>query len=458
MRNDHAPSRTERFRPEHAADHARSHGAAPTSRWGPVEAGGGRRRRWPRRLALLVVLVIALPLAWGWALASHGLDSMQRQAVPALTSTSGGRMNVLLTGSDSRADLTAEERNELATGSAEGERTDVIMVLSVAGGAADLLAFPRDLWVTRCDGTVGRINAALSHGGTTCLVSTIQDLSGIPIHHAMAIDFGGFRDLVDAVGGVEMCTDKPLVDRKAGLDLEQGCHLMDGGTALGFVRTRQLDSDLQRIQRQQQFLGKLVATTLTPQNLLDPRRAWGITGSAGSVITADERLGMWDMVRLARGARSLGGGLDPQIVPATPEWRSGKAVLIPDLAAAEALFAPLRVNAGRPGGGDGDAAAGGAVTPADVRVAVLNGTDVAGLAGRVSEQLDEQGWDVIHVGNGPPTSSTQVVHGGGLAAAGSAVDADLTGTATLTEATELGDLQLPEDADVVVLVGPDLAE
>lgn len=424
--------------------------------WGPVMAGGGRRRRWPRRLAVLVVVLLALPLLWGWALGTHALGSMQREAVPGLSAGGDGRMNVLLTGSDSRADLTAEERQDLATGQAAGERTDVIMVLSVTSNSADLLAFPRDLWVTRCDGSVGRINAAMAHGGTTCLVDTVEDLSGIPVHHAMAIDFGGFRDLVDAVGGVEMCTDKDLVDPKAGLDLPAGCHLMDGRTALGFVRTRQLDSDLQRIERQQQFLGALVATVMTPEQLLVPWRAWEVAGAGGRVVTADQDLGLLDMLRLGRGARALAGGVEPQIVPATPDTINGAAVLIPDLAAAEDLFAPLRT--GDPPGDRANADPTGAVTPSQVRVAVLNGTDIAGLAGRTGNRLAEEGFEVTVVANGPPTARTQIAHASGGAAAAVAVDAALAGDAVTTEATTVGDLALPEDVDVVVMAGPELDE
>lgn len=424
--------------------------------WGPVMAAGGRRRRWPRRLVMVLVVLLAVPLLWGWALGTHALGSMQREAVPSLSAGGSGRMNVLLTGSDSRADLTAEERQDLATGQAAGERTDVIMVLSVTNNSAELLAFPRDLWVTRCDGSVGRINAALSLGGTTCLVDTVEELSGIPVHHAMAIDFGGFRDLVDAVGGVRMCTDKDLVDPKAGLDLQAGCHHMDGRTALGFVRTRQLDSDLQRIERQQQFLGALVTTVMTPENLLVPWRAWEVAGAGGSVITADQDLGMLDMLRLGRGARALAGAVEPQIVPATPDNRNGAAVLIPDLAAAEELFAPLRT--GRAPDDRNDADPTSAVTPSQVRVAVLNGTDIAGLAGRTADRLAAEGFDVTVVANGPPTARTQLAHASGGAAAAAAVDAALADGAVTTEAATVGDLALPEDVDVVVMAGPELDE
>ena len=425
----------------------------PSTQWGPVVAAGGpRRRRWPRRLALLLVVLLAVPLAWGVAVATHASSSMQREQVAGLSERTGSRVNVLITGSDSRADLSDDERNELKAGSAEGERTDTIMVLSVQGSTSQLLAFPRDLWVQRCDGTTGRINASLAHGGQGCLVDTVEALSGIPIHHTMSVDFGGFRDLVDAVGGVELCTEKDLVDPKAGLDLVAGCHVMDGRTALGFVRTRQLDSDLFRIQRQQQFISALVASILTRDVLLNPVKTWEVAGAGGATLTADEGLGPVDMARIAWGGRSLAGGLDAETVPATPATINGAAVLEPDMAAAEALFAPLRSDAAAPGSPDQSDAA-DAPAREEVRVAVLNGARINGLAGQVGYALAVLGYDVPVVTDGPLVEATRVIHAPGEQAAAARVAADLATSVELVEDTAVGDVELPADADVAVLLG-----
>src|SRR6056297_1054617 len=222
--------------------------------WGPTVAGGRRRRRpvrWVLRLVLwaLLVLVVALVAFMLWANAQ-----IPRQEVGGLASRGSGPINVLLVGSDSREDLSDDERRELSTGSAEGERTDTIILLSVDGGDVALLSFPRDLWVTRCDGSVGRINAATRVGGPSCLATTVSSLSGIDIHHYATVTFGGFRDLVDAVGGVELCLEAPIADRDAGIDLPAGCQVLDGTDALGFVRVRKIDDDFGRMGRQQEFL------------------------------------------------------------------------------------------------------------------------------------------------------------------------------------------------------------
>lgn len=420
------------------------------TQWGPVEAVGGRPpRRWPRRLVLLVVILVLIPIAWGAAVAVHASTSMEREDVTGLTEQTDSRMNVLVTGSDSREDLSDEERQELRTGTADGERTDTIMILSVDGDTSQLLAFPRDLWVTRCDGSAGRINASVSHGGTGCLVDTIEALSGIPIHHTLAVDFGGFRDLVDAVGGVDICTDEEMVDPKAGLDLPAGCHTMDGVTALGFVRTRQLDNDLQRIQRQQQFIGALATAILTRDTVVNPLRTWNVAGAAGATLTADQGFGPIDMGRLAWGGRGLAGGLDAQTVPGTPTTLNGAAVLEPDLAAAEALFAPLRTNA------PSESQASPTVVPVtrdDVRVGVLNGAGIAGLAGQVGDGLAVLGYAVPIVSDGPSTDATVVYHAPGQRAAAELVAGETSQSVTITETATVGNVTLGGDADVDVVV------
>ncbi len=433
------------------------HDSGDPTQWGPVEAAGGRPpRRWPRRLVLLLVVVLAIPIVWGVAVASHASASMDREDVTGLSEQTGSRMNVLVTGSDSREDLTDEERQQLRTGTADGERTDTIMVLSVDGSTAELLAFPRDLWVQRCDGSTGRINASVAHGGTGCLVDTIEALSGIPIHHTLAVDFGGFRDLVDAVGGVDICTDKEMVDPKAGLDLPAGCHTMDGVTALGFVRTRQLDNDLFRIQRQQEFIGALAGAILTPQTVVNPLTTWKVAGAAGATLTADTGLGPLDMARLARGGRGLAGGLDAQTVPGTPVTQNGAAVLEPDLAAAEALFAPLRSDAPADSAAPDQDEQPEPPTRSEVRVAVLNGAGIAGLASRVGDALAVLGYPVPIVDDGPTTEATVVHHAPGNRAAAELVAAETPQDVTITEASTVGDITLGTDVDVVVLLGGDI--
>lgn len=253
---------------------------------------------------LLVVLVVAAPVAV--------VALLPREPVEALAGRppfSGGPMHVLIVGSDSRADLDATERIELSTGSASGERADTILLLTLDGARAGILAFPRDLSVERCDGSVGRINGALAIGGPSCLVETVHRLSGIRAHHHVAVTFGGFRDVVDAVGGVELCLDRPISDRSAGIDLPEGCQVLDGADALGYVRVRKIDSDIARIGRQQRFLRALAGELTDPTLLVRPWRVVTIAGGAARAVTVDDGLGPVDLARLAVGMRAVASGL-----------------------------------------------------------------------------------------------------------------------------------------------------
>jgi LCP family protein required for cell wall assembly len=369
--------------------------------WGPTVRGGRRRRR-GRVVLVLVLVLLLLPLGYGGALGLRLKAAMTETEVTALTRHSGGPMNFLVIGSDSREELTEQERIELGTGYVEGERTDSIFLLSVKGSRAGILAFPRDLYVQRCDGTSGRINAALNLGGADCLIDTIESFSGLPVHHFLAVSFGGFRDIVDAVGGVDICVDKPMVDPFAGLNLDAGCQTLSGAQALGYVRTRKLDSDLERIKRQQQFLGALADKLVTPATVINPGRAFETVGAVGGALTADDGMSYFDLLRLANGGRGLAGGhAVTATVPATGANVGGAAVLRPDEAAAAALFASFR---------DGsilDQASAG-VTPADVRVRVLNGAGVPGLAATTRDQLTARGYQVVGIGDADGRAATVI--------------------------------------------------
>jgi LCP family protein required for cell wall assembly len=303
-----------------------------------MEGGGGtgRRRRRLRVLALLLALLLVAPPAWV-------LLRVPRVEVEGLA-TSGRPFHVLIVGSDSRADLSPEERIALTTGRAGGERADTIMVMSVSGGRVGLLAIPRDLVVTRCDGTSGRVNAALGIGGPGCLARTVTDLTGLPIRHVVLVTFGGFRDVVDAVGGVRLCLEAPIRDRKAGIDLPAGCEVLDGADALGYVRTRAGDGDLARITRQQQFLAALARELLDPTLLVRPWRVARIAEGIGAAVTVDRGLGPLAGMRVAVGVALLATGRAvTHTVPATPATTAaGASVLRIRADEADALFRSFR--------------------------------------------------------------------------------------------------------------------
>ena len=212
---------------------------------------------------------------------------------------------VLVVGDDSGDDLSRDFR-DLGAGEREGHRTDTIMVLRIdpQGNKITGINFPRDLLVTLCDGSRQRINAAWYVGGADCLVETVRDFAGIRIDHFVQVNFEGFVKIVNAVGGVPMYLEEPMVDPKAHVDLPKGCVELDGRGALGFVRTR-VDSDFGRIARQQRFLKELADRATSLSVLANPVRLFQLVDSIGELLTVDDGLGVGTMREFALTLRDV---------------------------------------------------------------------------------------------------------------------------------------------------------
>lgn len=407
--------------------------------WGPtVRGGGGGGRRAGRLLVRTLVVVVLLAVVAAVLLGLWLSSQIPREDVEGLA-TGGSPMHVLVVGTDRRADLSREQQRDLGVGGTDGERADTIFVMTIRGGDVALLAFPRDLWVERCDGSTGRINVAIAPG-PTCMVQTIQNLSGIEIDHFVRVTFAGFVDVVDAVGGVELCLEEAIADDDAHIDLPEGCQELGGTDALGYVRVRKIDDDLGRIKRQQQFLRALAGRVASPSTMFNPLRVYRLGDEAGDAVAVDDRLGLLGGLRLARGARGLAGGnAVTHTVPGTPERIGQAAVLVPDEAEAEALYARFR---------DGsivdDARAG--ITPEEVRVSVRNGAGIDGLAGQVAELLEARGYEVEEISNADQRDDTVVRHPPGERDAAELVAGDLPGDARVEEDGGV--------SHVVVLLGP----
>lgn len=421
------------------------------SGWLPSVEGGKGGRRWGRWFGIALVLVLVLPLVYGVGLALHGSNSIERVEVSGLT-PSPDTTNILVVGSDSRADLTPEERNALTTGGEVGdERTDTILVLVVDGSRVGILSFPRDLYVERCDGTSQRINTAVQVGGLACLAQTITATSGIGIDHTVQVSFGGFVEVVEAVGGVEVCLEQAIQDTSAGIDLPSGCQQLSGPDALGFVRVRKIDDDLQRIQRQQQFLTSLAQEVADPSTLLVPWRAWDTVGAIGSSLKADDGLGPVELARLGLAARGLASGqVVRATVPTSPQTINGASVLV------EANDAPTVYQAFRTGtvldrieGPSGDAQ-----DRADTQVVVLNGAGVGGAAATAGEALVAAGYPEPRLGNAERRQTTVVQHPPQLQAEAARLADDVAGAIGVRP-----ELRAGAEGDAVTLVlGTDIAQ
>lgn len=309
----------------------------------PAKAKRKRRIGWKRPLAVLVVLFLVLPMClYFWA--DSKLERID--AFPAASTrpakTPGN--DWLIVGSDSRDGLSRAQRAKLKTGQASGQRTDTMMLLHIpdSGGKPTLVSLPRDSYVPIPGHSPNRLNAAFAFGGPKLLVQTVEDLTDIRIDHYAEIGFGGLFDLVNAVGGVNMCIDEAKKDPKAGLDIAKGCQTLDGAEALGIARSRaSTRGDLDRVSNQRDLISALMDKVTSPTTLLNPFRMWKIAGKGVGSMAVDDDDHLLDLARLAWAAKGLG---TTTTVPIGSEFNQAGvgAVITWDKDKADALFTALR--------------------------------------------------------------------------------------------------------------------
>ncbi|WP_455351451.1 LCP family glycopolymer transferase [Streptomyces sp. SYSU K217416] len=292
-----------------------------------TSAQANRRRYLLRWAALATALVVLAGAGVAWWLyrelddnirtdtdAAAELERYEKER-PALAVR--GAQNILLIGSDTRAGKgNAKYGRDIGT-----QHSDTTILLHLASNrqSATAVSIPRDLMVEipscrQPDGTRSRerfaqFNWSFEYGGAACTIRTVERLTGIRVDHHMVIDFRGFKKMVDAVDGVEICLRKPINDKDAHLRLAAGRHTLRGEQALGFVRARKSlgdGSDTERMDRQQQFLGSLVKKVQSNGVLLNPTKLYPVLDAATSSITTDPGLdSLRDLYGLVRGMRDI---------------------------------------------------------------------------------------------------------------------------------------------------------
>jgi LCP family protein required for cell wall assembly len=217
----------------------------------------------------------------------------------------------LVVGSDSRQDLTREERARLGTGQAAGRRTDTIMLLHVpsGGGPTVLVSLPRDSYVPIPGHGRNKINAAYAFGGPQLLVRTVEQATGLRVDDYVETGLAGYASLVDAIGGVRICVKRAMNDPKAHINLKPGCQQLDGKTALGYARARYSDprGDLGRVERQREVLAAIGSKTLSPSVLAVPWRALPAARAGGRALTVDDGTSAYAVARFVLAMRSVSG-------------------------------------------------------------------------------------------------------------------------------------------------------
>ncbi|MFE0737864.1 LCP family protein [Streptomyces sp. NPDC058855] len=291
----------------------------------PEESHG--RRHWLRWTALGVSLVVLAGAGAGWwfyrkldgniTTDTTAADELRRYEKERPAAVVSAARNILLIGSDTRAgEGNREYGKDVGT---QRSDTTILLHLSAGKSRATAVSLPRDLMVTvpdcrtaeggRSGQQFAQFNSAFEVGGTACTIRTVEKLTGIRVDHHMVIDFRGFKKMVDAVDGVEICLKEPIDDADAHLKLPAGRQTLHGEQALGFVRARKSlgnGSDTERMDRQQQFLGALVTKVQSDGVLLNPTKLYPVLDAATKSITTDQGLdSLRDLYDLARAMRAI---------------------------------------------------------------------------------------------------------------------------------------------------------
>ncbi|MEV6121982.1 LCP family protein [Streptomyces sp. NPDC052077] len=403
---------------------------AASARGGPPPGGRGprpparrpaarraRRPRWAMRAVTALSAVVLASAGIGHAVLT-GLDA-DIARVDAFRDMknrprAGAGTNVLMVGTDGRDGIGEKERRAYRLGGAACHCTDTIMIvhLSEDRDRASVVSLPRDSYAEtpeHVDATTGerhrghplKLNAAYAEGGPQLTVRTVEKMTGVKIDHYLEVDFTSFMRTVDVLGGVRICTAQRLKDSYTGLDLPAGSHLLTGGQALQYVRSRHLDgaSDLSRMARQQRFLAALVDRASSSGILLNPLRFRDVTRAVLGSVRADRGFGTDDLLALGRAMR----GFSPSSSEFTtvPIGTMGHAVkgigstLKWDPERSRRLFdalredRPLAAHRSRPAG---PAPVRVPVDPRRIRVQVENGTETDGLGRRVDDALHATGF------------------------------------------------------------------
>jgi LCP family protein required for cell wall assembly len=369
--------------------------------------------------------------------------------------------NIAVIGSDSRAGTAGKYGSGLVTA-----QSDTLMIMHVAASRkwATVVSIPRDSWVpiASCDEGNGqmsgahdfKINEAFTDGslhgdaasGAACTIKTVEQDTHVRIDHFVVVNFEGFKDMVDALGGVEVCTTTPINDTKANLHMTAGKHVIKNEEALAYVRARYSigdGSDIGRIGRQQAFLSSLA--TKAKGELYNPIAMYRFLNAATKSLTTDKGLGSLSaLYSLASSVKNMSTNQLTFVtlpnVPRSTVVPSDLANVVWKQPDADAVFASLRDDTpisaiGKPQPAASAAAV--AVAPSKVHLRVMNGTGRNGLAHRVAGTLADDGFKVGGTGTGTATAHTVITYGTGQEQAAKTLAGRIPGAA-LTPTTGTG--------------------
>ncbi|MCP9271482.1 LCP family protein [Mycolicibacterium arenosum] len=461
--------------------------------------------------ALLAVCAVALTgSAWQW----QSLKNQALNKVSALDQSSRdildpnaqfGDENFLIVGTDSRIG----QNSEVGAGSTDdagGARSDTVMLVNIPANRKRVVAvsFPRDLSITpmTCEpwdpetGNYGmitdeespnygldevytetKLNSAYAVGGPKCLVKVIQKLSGLSINRFMAVDFAGFQTMVDALGGVEVCSTTPIEDYELGTVLPTaGRQIIDGHTALQYVRARQVttetNGDYGRIKRQQLFLSSLLRSLISKDTFFSLSKLNNVV----NMFIADsyvDNIDTKDLVNLGQSIQGVNAGRITFITVPTVGYADEYGNEVPRDDDMRALFdaiinddplpeeknadntpvpeTPTSSSETAQPESDSEVVDAVATDPSSVTVRVSNSTGENGLASTAASELQQHGFVTVEPDDYPgPLDATTVFFSAGNEEAAATVASAFSSTTipTIERVTGLGD-------EVRVVLGSD---
>ncbi|HYN74604.1 MAG TPA: LCP family protein [Candidatus Limnocylindria bacterium] len=407
----------------------------------------GRPQRSRKKRALIAVgiafaVLVAGTVGFGAYAYSHlssniaTIEDTQDQAdrpegIRASAAAAKAPLNVLLIGSDSRSG-----DNGFVGGAADSGRSDTTMLLHVSADRSSALAvsIPRDSMVdmpscktlngATSNAGLRQFNEAYTIGGASCVRRTVEQLTDIRIDHFVVVDFSGFRDMVNAVNGVEVYLPEAVNDSEHGITLPAGCNTLNGKQALDYVRVRHIGngSDPERLARQQAFLSSVMQKVTSKGTLTNPAKLYSFLNAATKAMSTDKGLNtVGKLAGLATDMREV--GLDQIRFMTIPvEAYAPDPNRLQWAPSAEVVWEAIRTDKPLPGtkpkpvAGPVSPSASPSPTreplvtaPASVLVRVLNATGTPGAAKTAAAELTALGYQVVGYDTAPTVRSTTLV-------------------------------------------------
>ncbi|WP_213995762.1 LCP family protein [Tepidanaerobacter syntrophicus] len=335
----------------------------------------------PLKIAVAILLFIVFSLGSGFYYTVRTMNMAAEHNEDSVISNTdefvkGGRRNILLLGMDAGTIGAKEENNR--------HRSDTIIVVSLdtQNKTVKVLSIPRDTRVKLGKYGIQKINAATALGGADLAVKTVKDFLGVPIHNYVVVKLSSFKNIVDALGGVEVDVKERMKysDPAGGLyiDLYPGLQTLDGDKAEQFIRYRgYADADLGRIKAQQQFMEALIDKILKPSTLLKLPKIIDIVQE--NVETDIQPMEMMSLANFARQMKRE--NIKMYTVPGEGKNISGISYFIPFQNELDKVIDEVFYDDG------------------SVKVTVLNGSGTSGVASKIASRLESQGFKVVSIGN-----------------------------------------------------------